>query len=95
MDIVGGLVDLYGLDDPASATPGEFRDPELQALYDRLARDGKASRAAAIAQGVIVEKTDIADIDARAGDVRAADVSQALAALRAGSVRHLAAFERG
>lgn len=95
MDLVGALLERYGFDDPASPTPGVFQDSELQALYDRLERDGTASRAAAIAQGVIVEETDIADLDAYAGEVRRADVAQTFAMLREGSVRHLAAFQRG
>lgn len=95
MDLVGSLLQRYGLADPARPTPGEFQDPELQALYDRLERDGAPSPAAAIAQGVIVEETDIADIDAQAGDIRHPDVAEVFAVLREGSVRHLAAFRRG
>lgn len=94
-DLVGGLVARYELEDPASATPGEFKDAELQALYDRLERAGRASAAAAIAQGVIVEQTDIADIDDALPAIDAADVRQVLTVLRAGSERHLTAFQRG
>lgn len=95
-DLVGALIARYGLPDPAAgAAPGEFDDSELQALYDRLERAGRASAGAAVAQGVVVEQTDIADIDARVPAIKAPELQRTLALLRAGSERHLAAFQRG
>lgn len=95
-DAMGTLIERYGLDDPAEGrAPGEFSSPELQALYDRLLKAGVASPEAAIAQGVIVEETDIADIDRHLRNIDEPEIEQVLVRLRAGSERHLAAFSRG
>lgn len=92
MDAVLRQLERYGISDPAAGlAPGEFRNDTLQRLYDRLVEQGTASPAAALAVGRTIERTDIADIDARI-DEAPAPVARVLAHLRAGSERHLAAF---
>ena len=71
---------------------GEFTAP-FQALYDSLLA-GATTPAAALAAGIAVEKADIADLDASLATVTAPDVVQVFTNLRAGSVKHLAAFSR-
>jgi len=95
-DEVRVLLDRYDVSDPTvGAAAGTFTDPDLQALYDELADQVRASWSDAVAAGILVEQTDIADLQvlldsgALPTDVRA--VAQNLLA---GSQRHLAAFQR-
>lgn len=89
------LMKTYGVTDPTSGDPvGKFDDPAVQKLYDQLVAKGKASLTAAAQVGVTVEKLDIADLDKALATKPAADITTVLKALRAGSVRHLAAFQR-
>ena len=87
------LLDRYGLADPAvKHVAGTFSDPTLQALYDRLLAKGMVSLGAAADVGVLVEKQDIADLQARLAVVKAADVKVVFGSLLAGSQNHLRAF---
>jgi len=87
------LLDRYGVADPAvKHVAGTFSDPALQALYDRLLAKGSVSLSAAADVGVLVEKQDIADLQARLRIVKASDVKTVFNALLAGSQNHLRAF---
>ena len=91
MDAVAGLLDAYGIADPAATTaPGEFVDPDLQALYDDLVARGLTSPEEALRVGVLIEETDIADLAARASDDPT--VQSVWDRLTAGSENHLRAF---
>jgi len=71
-----------------------FSDPNVQQLYDELAARVKESQLEAAKVGVLIEKTDIADlqkvVDAKPGDT----VATVLERLVQASQRHLQAFER-
>ncbi len=90
------LLERYGLDDPTEgAAAGEFNHPTLQALYDQLAAQVVTDRASAVAAGVLIEQTDIADLEELLANVDLpADVTAVAGDLLAGSQRHLAAFQR-
>lgn len=89
------LMNSYGITDPTSGDPvGKFDDPGVQKLYDQLVAKGRSSLTAAARVGVTVEKLDIADLDDALAAKLAADITSVLRALRAGSARHLAAFQR-
>lgn len=61
-DAVKTLLDAYGLTDPAAATqPGEFVNPDLQALYNQLTAQGSLSLADALKVGAAIEEIDILD----------------------------------
>ena len=92
MDSVLTLIELYGIPDPALAEPGQFTNPELQGLYDFLIAQGMQSRAAAFQVGILVEETDIADLDEALEATNKADLVRLFTNLRRGSVNHLAAF---
>jgi hypothetical protein len=95
MDAVKALLDRYGLSDPAAGkAPGVFTDPALQALYDDLIVQGSASVEAAIAAGVLIEKTDIADLKDSLSQTTHADIGLVYNNLLRASNNHLAAFER-
>ena len=86
------LLDLYGLPDPTDTSKaGEFTDPDLQGLYDRLAARVLKSHDAALRVGKKVERVDIRDIK-NALRAAPADVTQVLGNLLRGSRNHLRAF---
>ena len=88
------LLDRYGIADPTKGqATGVFTSTTVQNLYDSLLA-GATDATKALAAGVAVEKTDIADIDKALVGVTAPDVKQLYTNLRAGSERHLAAFSR-
>ena len=91
---VATLLVAYGIADPRSSEIGVFTNPELQALYDSLIAQGSASEKAAMEVGVLIEEKDIADIDVMISQTTEPDVIAVLESLLAGSVNHLAAFER-
>lgn len=93
MDAVRVLLDRYGLTDPTVGdATGEFDNPEIQALYDELYDKGMTSLVKAARVGITVEKVDIADINDMLDDRPAADITQVLKSLKAGSYNHLGAF---
>ncbi|MGD8454732.1 MAG: DUF2202 domain-containing protein [Phycisphaerae bacterium] len=94
MDAVLTLLDRYGLEDPAADNGlGEFADPTLQALYDQLIVQGSASLEDALGVGVLIEETDIVDLEAHLLNVEHADVRAVYESLLQGSQNHLAAFQ--
>jgi hypothetical protein len=100
---VDAILERYGIADQTSAlSQGEFSDPRIQQLYDQLIAQGSASLAEAIATGVLIEQTDIADLEVRVAgfeemaslEETAPDVFQVYSSLLAASGQHLAAFQR-
>lgn len=89
------LLSTYGITDPTvGLDPGEFVNQELQDLYDSLLASGTASSAGAIAAGVAVEETDIADIERMLDNDLPVDVEAVLNQLLSASYKHLSAFNR-
>ena len=91
MDQIKQLLDRYGLTDPALA-PGQFTDPTIQALYDQLVAQGSVSLANAMNVGVLIEQTDIADLQERIAQTDNADIEMVYTNLMNGSYNHLSAF---
>jgi len=91
MDQIKRLLDRYGLTDPALA-PGQFTNPALQALYNQLVAQGSASLAYAMNVGVLIEQTDIADLQACIAQTDNADIQMVYTHLMNGSYNHLTAF---
>lgn len=93
MDSILGLLDAYGLDDPAANTGiGVFESSELQSLYDDLIAMGSVSPEAALEVGAIIEETDIIDIEQYLAATDAPDITRVYENLLAGSLNHLKAF---
>ena len=93
-DAVKGLLEEYGIADPAAATAaGEFENGDLQDLYDTLVAVGTAGFTEALGVGVIIEQKDMTDI-VEAIEVSAAyaDIVQVYSNLLTGSEHHLSAF---
>ena len=91
MDAILYLLGKYGLDDPALG-PGLFLNPDLQDLYDVLVAKGETSLVDAIEVGVLIEETDIEDIEALIGETDKDDIIQVYTNLLDGSNSHLEAF---
>jgi len=94
-DSVLRLLDLYGVEDPALAAPGAFSNPDLQALYDQLIEMGMQDRISAFQVGVLIEETDITDLEVAIARTQNPDIIRVYTSLRNGSFNHLDAFTAG
>jgi len=93
MDAIKTLLDRYGLPDPAADNEvGEFTDPDLQSLYNNLIVQGSTSEVEALKVGVIIEETDIDDLNAGIASTKRKDIKTVYSNLLQGSVNHLKAF---
>jgi len=61
-NMVKGLLDFYGMDDPALPGIGEFSNTDLQELYTSLINIGNASLTDALVVGATIEEIDIIDL---------------------------------
>ncbi|MEZ5116698.1 MAG: DUF2202 domain-containing protein [Candidatus Nanopelagicales bacterium] len=94
MASVQNLLDKYGIADPTDgAKAGVFDNADLQALYNKLLAQGMTSLDDAYDAGVLVEKTDIADLEKDLVGLTAPDVKRVYTNLLRGSTSHLASFE--
>lgn len=92
---IGSLLAGYSLADPTvGLAPGAFLDPSVQKLYDELALRVNSSQQQAVEVGVLIEKTDIADLQKVVNATPGEEVTMVLQRLIAASQRHLQAFER-
>jgi len=93
MDTLKTLLDGYGVPDPtAGKGRGEFSDPKLQALYDKLIQQGSTSIVEALKVGVIIEKTDMDDLHDAIASTTLIDVKTVYNNILGGSLNHLSAF---
>jgi hypothetical protein len=87
------LLEKYGVADPAAGkAPGEFEDPELQALYNTLIAAGRESLIEGLKVGALIEETDIHDITEKKQVTDEADILRVYDSLMCGSRNHLRAF---
>jgi hypothetical protein len=92
-DTVKELLDTYDLEDPAAGRePGDFADPDLQALYDQLVAQGSASLDAALRVGAAIEEIDILDLEEQLALTDKEDIRLVYQNLKSGSENHLRAF---
>jgi hypothetical protein len=94
MDAIRSLLEKYALPIPVTDdTIGVFENEELQVLYDELVEMGSVSSEDALNVGVLIEETDIADLEEKivgAPD----DIVAVYSNLLQGSYNHLDAFTR-
>ncbi len=94
-DAVRVLLSRYGLQDPNTSTAaGEFKNEELQNLYNQLIEQGMKSPEDAFKVGVTVEEVDIVDLQKYLKDVDNKDITLVYENLLRGSRNHLRAFTR-
>jgi hypothetical protein len=95
-DSVEKLLDKYAIDDPVvdEDIRGGFTDPDLDTMYSELLAKGSISLVDALEVGVMIEETDIADIEEAllATDDAHQDIERVYTNLLEGSYNHLAAF---
>ena len=93
MDSALTLITTYGLVDPAAGNAaGVFTNSDLQSLYDQLVAQGSASQIAALQVGVLIEETDIADLETAISNTTKPDILRTYGNLLKGSQNHLSAF---
>ena len=94
MDSVKTLLDRYGMPDPAAGkAQGEFTNQDLQRLHDDLITQGNISRVEALNVGVLIEETDISDLNKAIATTQKKDIRIVYYHLLQGSGNHLNAFE--
>lgn len=76
-----------------STEAGVFSNDTLQSLYDQLILQASTSTNDAIAVGIAIEQTDIADLQATVATTEVTLLGQVYANLLNGSEHHLTAFE--
>jgi len=106
MNAVKTLLDNFGIPDSASFIAGEedypnscvdtqclFKNDVLDALYEKLITDGKASPLAAFLVGALIEEADMTDLARAIADAEGyPDIQAVYANLLCGSGNHLRAF---
>jgi len=96
MTAVKRMLDKYSIPDPLTSDEvGVFPDATFQALYDQLIAQGSVSLNDALLVGVAIEELDIADLeDQLTNVVTNPGIIRLYTNLKAGSVSHLAAFNK-
>lgn len=95
MNAVKRQLDKYGVPDPLTIDEvGVFPTEEFQTLYDQLIAQGNVSLTEALLVGVAIEELDIADLEAQLAFVTNPGITNLYTNLKAGSVSHLAAFNK-
>jgi len=97
MDACKKLCVKYGIDISQidESVRGEFILPELQDLYDTLIAQGEPSLRAALEVGILIEETDITDLDDAIASMPsdASDIIRVFSNIQEGSLNHLEAFK--
>ncbi len=95
---IKSMIDKYAVSTteyPVVAIAGVFINQDLQSLYNTLVAKGNVSVTEAYNVGVLIENTDIADLDKRLLPTDLpADIRAVYENLRKGSESHLAAFNK-
>jgi hypothetical protein len=95
MNSVKRMLDKYSIPDPLLTDEvGVFPDPTFQTLYDQLILQGNVSLNEALLVGVAIEELDIADLDEQLTSVTNPGIINLYTNLKAGSLSHLAAFNK-
>jgi hypothetical protein len=93
-DAIGRKLELYGVDDPASDQVGVFTNQDLQVLYYDLLGMGEAGYIEALQVGVLIEETDLTDLEIAIDGTDSVPLARTYEHLLTGSEHHLAAFTR-
>ena len=92
MDSMLEMINLYGLEDPASPIVGEFKNVDLQDMYDGLVARGQQSLLEALHVGALIEEVDIKDLEDAIDETDEAMLDVVYENLMEGSYNHLRAF---
>ena len=93
-DAIGRLLERHQQADPAAGNAeGVFKNQALQNLFNELLAKGGQSVKDALEVGVLVEKTDIADLEKALPTLTNTEVKRVYTSLLSGSMSHLDSFE--
>lgn len=92
MSAVLRLIEGFKIADNGNNNPGEFTNIHIAELYNQLIAMGNVSAVEALKVGVLIEQTDIADLEKELLTVENASVKTVYTNLLAGSNAHLKAF---
>ncbi len=91
---VAGKLARYGIADPAEGLPpGVYASTKLSDLYTALMEVGTRSIEDALQVGVLIEETDIDDLELAIAATDKTDIKRVYTNLLAGSLNHLEAFQ--
>ncbi len=76
-----------------STQAGVFTDVTVQSLYDQLILQGSQSTSNAIEVGILIEETDISDLQIAIDETNVSSLDQVYSNLLNASLNHLWAFE--
>ena len=95
MDALATLFSRYEIEEPLTLEDiGVFENADLQTLYDDLVERGNQSLLDALEVGVLIEETDIADLEELLESEIPSDFERTYTNLLRGSEKHLNAFNR-
>jgi hypothetical protein len=86
------LITAFKITDNSNNNPGEFTNTHIKDLYQQLITMGNTSLTDALKVGVLIEQTDISDLDKELLGVQNASVKTVYTNIKAGSNAHLKAF---
>lgn len=86
------LLNLFGLEDPATGVAGTYTNETLQSLYTELTEKGKVSVEEALQVGAYIEEVDIKDLEDLMGETENEEILLVYDNLQRGSRNHLRAF---
>lgn len=93
MSMVGILIERYNLTDPIQEDiKGEFKNEELQTLYNNLIEKGSKSLLDALIVGATVEDLDIKDLEELLAQTDNKDITMIYENLQKGSRNHIRTF---
>lgn len=86
------LITAFKITDNSNNNPGEFTNTHIKDLYQQLITMGNSSLTEALKVGVLIEQTDISDLDKELLAVQNSSIKTVYTNLKAGSNAHLKAF---
>lgn len=94
MSAIAGLMEGAEITNKGSEEAGTFSIQEIQDLYDELIKKGDKSVKDALEVGVLIEETDIKDLEDEIASAENESIKQVYTNLLAASNRHIQAFNR-
>jgi len=86
------LITVFKITDNSTNNPGKFTNTHIKDLYQQLITMGNISLIDALKVGVLIEQTDISDLDKELLTVKNSSIKTVYTNLKAGSNAHLKAF---
>jgi len=86
------LITAFKITDNGNNNPGEYTNTHIKDLYQQLITMGDISLVDALKVGVLIEQTDISDLEKELLTVQNASIKTVYTNLKAGSNAHLKAF---